>query len=170
MGIDESLAVAVSAASLEWSDHATRPIDLVAALSGASALAADILRARSSDTSALRRATLLLARDSMKVGKKHRLYLSPTQSVAFSAAAMMEVLNPSCRTCHGASVVVADQLKIACPTCSGAGVHRYGDVERAKNCGVDPARWSQWQRRYELVLALARAEDNAAAAARFKLG
>lgn len=170
MGIDESLALAVSAATLEWSDHATRPIDYVAALSGASALAADILRAKSNDTSALRRAVLLLAQKAQKVGMKQRLYLSPSQAIAFAAGVMIEVLNPKCRNCSGASTVLIDNLKITCPTCDGLGIHRYSNAERAKNAGVDSARWSQWQRRYEMVLSLARAAENAAAAARIKLG
>ena len=170
MGIDESLALAVSAATLEWSDHTVRPIDYVAALAGASALAADILRAKHDDGSALRRAVLLLAHKARKTGLKHRLFLSPSQSVAFAAGALTEILNPKCRRCKGASDVVAGNLKITCPTCSGAGVHRYGDVERAKNCGVDAERWPQWQRRFEMVLALARSADNAVAAAKAQLG
>ena len=69
MGINERLSIAVGARSLSWSDHQTRPVELAAAMAGASALSSDIFRAKQNDRAALRRASLMLAHQAQRVGK-----------------------------------------------------------------------------------------------------
>ena len=136
MGIDESLAIAVSARSLAWADYKTMPVEFVAALAGASELASSIYRAKQSDKLALHRAILLLAHQAQRTGKRKRLYLSPQQAQAFAAAALTEVLNPKCQMCKGACVVASDTKRVTCSTCNGSGVHRYADGERAANLSL----------------------------------
>lgn len=168
--IEESLATAISASTLSWADFKTMPVEFVAAMAGTSELASNIFRAKNHDRSALLRATYLLAQKVHKTGKQHRLYLSPTQSHSFAAAALKELLNPNCQTCGGASVVVTERLKVACPACDGVGVRRYTDAERAQNCAIDPERWPQWTRRYEMVMATARASNSAVSETSARLG
>ncbi len=170
MGNNEMLAVAITAQSLQWSAHQTRPIEFVAALSGASPLASDIFRARHHDSLALRRAILVLAQKAQKIGKQRRLHLSLAQAITFSAAVLVELLSPECRLCLGASVVANNSLRITCPNCDGTGVHRFSDRERSQNCNISDDAWHRWQRRYEMVLALARASDNAVSKAAARLG
>ena len=170
MGINESLALAVNASSLEWSEFKTRPIEYVAAMAGATNLASDIFRSKDHDHKAIHRAMLLLAKKARDMGIKKRLFLSPQQARLFAVAALVELLAPQCRTCNGASVIVTDALKVVCPACEGVGAHRYGNDERAKLCGIAKDKWGMWQARYEMTLGIARREDNAAAAAAFRLG
>lgn len=170
MVIDELLAVAITARSLSWCDHQTRPIEYVAALSGASSLGSDILRAKHLDKTALRRATLMLARKAQLAGKRQRLHLSPQQAETFAIAALIELLSPQCQACCGTSTAVANNLKVMCPTCNGSGVHRHTDTERARSCGIEEDQWHRWVRRYEMVLELARANDNAVSKASVRLG
>ncbi len=170
MGINETIAIALSCKSLVWSEFKTTPIEYVAALAGAAALSSDIFRAKQNDRAALRRATLLLAQKARKAGKQQRLYLSPQHAEKLAAAALLEIINPTCRACRGASVVVAEHLKITCRSCDGVGVHQYSDAERAQNCGIDQDKWHQWVRRFEMVIGIARSFDNAGSSARAKLG
>ena len=170
MGIDDIIAMALSGTSLAWLDHKQMPIELIAAMSGTSSLASDLLRARLHDRTALRRAILLLANLAYKTGKRKRLHLSHDQAKTFAAAAIMELLNPNCRTCGGATLVLENSLKLECPTCGGTGLHRYSDNDRAGHCNTDTAKWRRWERRYEMVICLARAADNAAERIIAKLG
>lgn len=170
MGINEMLAIAISARSLEWRDNQTRPIEYVAAMAEASALASDIFRARHHDRLALRRATMMLAYKARQLGKKKRLHLSPHQAETFAIAALIELLTPQCNACGGASTAVTNNLKIMCPTCNGSGVHRYSDAERARHCGINQDQWHHWVRRYEMVLELAQSSDNVVPKAKSRLG
>lgn len=170
MGIAERLATAVSASDLRWSENATKSVEFVAAMSGATNLGSDILRSKDRDRGALHRAVLLLARKAWRAGHKRKIPMSDAQARRMAAVVLLELIRPNCRTCTGAGVSVIDDLKVTCPTCEGITVHRYTDKERARLCGIHPSKWDLWESRYELVLSIARGHDCAPMMARIRLG
>ena len=133
-----------------------RDVEHVAALSGASALGSDMMRARDYDPKALRRAILILA---SKVRTDMRLGMGPSQQLA--TAAILEVMHWQCRTCNGAAERVIGGVRQVCPTCRGTGVHRWIDADRAKATGYPLSNWGMWAKKYEQVIAIARRHDSA---------
>ena len=61
--------------------------------------------------------------------------------VTMAAAAIIELIHPYCTTCGGAREIMGEKIKVICPTCSGIGVRRYTDSERAKMVGIKPEDW-----------------------------
>lgn len=133
-----------------------RDVEHVAALSGASALGSDMMRAMDYDPKALRRAILILA---SKVRTDMRLGMGPSQQLA--TAAILEVMHWQCRTCNGAAERVIGGVRQVCPTCRGTGVHRWIDADRAKATGYPLSNWGMWAKKYEQVIAIARRHDSA---------
>ena len=133
-----------------------RDVEYVAALSGASGLGSDMMRARDYDPKALRRAILILA---SKVRTDMRLGMGPSQQLA--TAAILEVMHWQCRTCNGAAERVIGGVRQVCPTCRGTGVHRWIDSDRAKATGYPLSNWGMWAKKYEQVIAIARRHDSA---------
>ena len=133
-----------------------RDVEHVAALSGASDLGSDMMRARDYDPKALRRAILILA---SKVRTDIRLGMGPSQQLA--TAAILEVMHWQCRTCNGAAERVIGGVRQVCPTCRGTGVHRWIDADRAKATGYPLSNWGMWAKKYEQVIAIARRHDSA---------
>ncbi len=170
MGFDERLSLAMTAASLEWSDHDTKPVEYCAAMAGTSALSSDIHRAKDYDPTALKRAILTLAAKAIKAGRSRRLPLSRAQAECMAIAALLERIRFQCRTCKGAAVVIEGDLKVICEDCAGAGVHRYSDKVRAKMCGIPAGKWGVWQSRYLMVLEICQAHDTAVPDAGRRLG
>ena len=155
---------------LEWNDECTMPVEFVAAMAGVSNLGSDVFRAKGYDRAALHRAVLQLARKAWRVGHKKKLPMSDEQSRVFAKAVLIEVIKPHCRVCTGAGVSIIDELKVICPACDGVAIHRYGDKERARLCGIRPDKWHLWESRYWLVLAIARNHDRAPKEAEDRLG
>jgi Zn finger protein HypA/HybF involved in hydrogenase expression len=170
MAIAERCATAVGDSDLAWSELKTKPIDVVAALSGASGLGSDIMRAKDYDPAALKRAALVLTNKALTAGKRKKLPMSRAQAHALSVTALFEILHAKCRTCNGASVKIVNQLKMICPTCEGHGVHRYSDREREKLSGIKRGEFHKWASRYQLVIGIAREHDCAPLKAKEKLG
>lgn len=170
MGIAERLTNAMSTSDLSWSDLTIKPVEFVAAMSGASDLGSDIFRSKTYDASALRRAVLLLARRAKRTGARRHLYLSMDQAKSMAVAVMFEIVHPHCRTCTGAGVSIIDDLKVTCPTCDGFTVHHFTDRERAKLCGIRREDWGKWEGRYQMVRGLALSSDCAEIQAEARLG
>lgn len=170
MGIAERLALAPSESDLGWADNATKPVEFVAALAATTNLGSDMHRAKDKDASALRRGALLLAKKAMDKGRRLRLPLSRAQAQLMAVAVLIEHCQPHCRVCHGARQSVVDSLKVICSACGGVGVHRYSDKERAIACGIKPADWPKWERRYRMVMAIALEHDTAQRDASIRLG
>lgn len=168
--IAERLALAVGDDDLEWSEIRTQAVDHVAALSGASSLGSDIMRAKDHDAHALRRALHKLVAMSVKTGRRNKLPMSNAQAKALALVALQELIWPQCRTCNGARVVMVDQLKIECDSCESTGIHRYSDRERERLAGLKRGDFSKWATRYQLVLGIARTHDCAPAKAKERLG
>ena len=166
MGFAERLSSACVATDLKSVEEKIKPVEHVAALSGATAIGADMFRARNYDVDSLRRAILLLAR---KVRNELHLGMGPAQQL--STAAIMEVMHWQCRICNGASEQRIDGLRKVCSTCGGTGVHWWSDKERAKASGYPIDTWIKWSPKYEKILSMARRSDSMTIGlARNKLG
>lgn len=170
MGVSEQFALAMTAGNLGWSDHAVRPVEYAAAMSGTSGLSSDMHRARDYDPAALKRAILQLASKAIRAGRKKRLPLSRGQAERLALVALAERIEYQCPTCHGAAVLIEADLKITCHACNGVGVLRYTDAHRAKMSGIKPEQWHKWESRYLLVLSIAQNYDRAIPDASNKLG
>lgn len=156
MGFAERLSECCSTSDMMAKEERIRDVEHVAALSGASGLGSDMMRARDYDSKALRRAILILA---SKVRAEMRLGMGPSQQLA--TAAILEVMHCQCRTCNGAAEQIIGGIRQVCPTCGGTGVHRWMDADRAKATGYPIANWSMWAKKYEIVIAIARRFDSA---------
>lgn len=166
----ERFLTSLSDDNLAWKEGSTMPIEHVAALSSASELGSDLLRARALDKQAHRRAILLLAHKAHIASKRKRLTLSPAQAQIFAATAIHEVTQPQCQTCRGAKVMISGKLKIVCHQCSGVGLHRYSDRDRATLSGLTIEEWPKWEKAYHLVMRILRGNDNATSLAKNRLG
>lgn len=154
MGFAERLAESCNASNLQVVEEKIRPVEHVAALSGASSLGSDMFRSRDYDLNALRRSILILA---SKVRHEMRLGMGPAQQLA--TAAILEVMHWQCRICNGAAVQVINTARQVCPKCEGSGAHRWTDHERAKAAGYNEDTWQKWAPKYEKVIAIARRHD-----------
>lgn len=155
MGFQERLSECCHSSDMMAKEERIRDVEHVAALSGASGLGSDMMRARDYDPKALRRAILILA---SKVRQDMRLGMGPSQQLA--TAAILEVMHWQCRTCNGAAEQIIGGVRQVCPTCGGTGVHRWLDTDRAKATGYPLANWSMWAKKYERVIAIARRFDS----------
>ena len=155
MGKSEHLATSLSGSDLGWAEGKTKPVEYVAAMSAATRLGSDIFRAADHDAHAFKRAILqLMSLAARELGRKS---ISITSGLAqtMAAAAILELINPYCTTCGGAREIMGEKIKVICPTCSGIGVHRYTDSERAKMVGVNPEDWHKHKRRYRVFIEIA---------------
>ena len=155
MGFPEKLAQSCVTSDLGAKDEQIRSVEHVAALSGASSIGSDLMRAKDYDVQALRRAILILARHARQ---SMRLSMEPSKWLA--TAAILEVMHWQCRSCNGASEQRLDGIRMICPACGGVGVHRWTDSERARVAGIPRDAWSTWAKKYERVLAYAREHDS----------
>jgi len=155
MGKSEHLATSLSGSDLSWSEGKTKPVEYVAAMSAATRLGSDIFRAADHDAHAMRRAVLqLMSLAAKKIGRKG-IGITSAQAQIMAAAAILELIHPYCTTCGGAREIMGEKIKVICPTCSGIGVRRYTDTERAKMVGVTPENWHKHERRYRVFLEIA---------------
>lgn len=155
MGFDERLNASVSTDNLRHSETKMMPVDFVASLSGASSLGSDIMRSSDYDQAALRRAMLLLTRDAINA-----LHIGRGVASRLAVVALNEVLHWQCRRCNGAGEVIAGKIKIECPDCNGYGTHRWSDCERARLARLPTDTWRKWEKKYVLVLEIARVESS----------
>jgi hypothetical protein len=155
MGFDENLTHSVASSDLRAVDEKIRDVELVACLSGVSHLGSDMMRAKDYDRGALRRAILILA---AKYRRGSKISVAASQMLATTA--LLEVMHWQCRQCSGASEQIIGGVRQVCPTCEGSGIHRWGDKDRARACGVRPAAWHAWESAYLRVLAMARLADS----------
>lgn len=155
MGFAEIVSKSCHSSNLKAEDDRIGSIEHVAALSGASSIGSDMMRAKDHDASALRRAVLLLA---SKVRHQMRLGMGPSQQLA--TAAILECMYWQCRLCNGASELVANGVRKTCQACGGVGVHHWTNAERANAAGYPGANWPMWEKKYEQVLSMARLIDS----------
>ena len=155
MGKSEHLATSLSGSDLSWSEGKTKPVEYVAAMSAATRLGSDIFRAADHDAHAMRRAVLQLMSLAAKKLGRNKLSITSAQAQTLAAAAILELIHPYCTTCGGAREIMGEKIKVICPTCSGIGVRRYTDSERAKIVGVKPEDWHKHERRYRVFIEIA---------------
>lgn len=155
MGFAERLSESCVASDLGAKEGKIKSVEHVAALSGATSLGSDMMRARDYDANALRRAILVLART---VRQEMRLGMGPAENLA--RCAIFEVLHWQCRACNGASEHITGGVRKTCAKCEGTGIHRWRDTDRAKESGYPLDTWHLWSNKYEKVIAMARKHDS----------
>lgn len=143
MGFAERLSSSCSTSNLEHREENVMPVDLVAAMSGASDLGADMFRATDGDVAALRRAVKVLSLADVRRFRAGRKY-----SFELALAAIQEVIMCKCEKCNGAGQVVVAKLKVVCDKCSGTGTKRWLDEERAELIGVPTEIYKKIEKRY----------------------
>lgn len=155
MGKSEHLATSLSGSDLSWTEGKTKPVEYVAAMSAATRLGSDIFRAADHDAHAMRRAVLqLMSLAARELGRK-KINITSGLSQTMAAAAIIELIHPYCITCGGAREIMGEKIKVICPTCSGIGVRRYTDSERAKMVGIKPEDWHKHELRYRVFIEIA---------------
>lgn len=127
----ETLAKAANSTDLGMVEGVVKDIDRVAAMAGGDELGGLLLRYRESDQPQwARRIVQLVGR---RVADKHRV--TPNEATRIAIAALREFHSPHCVACHGARVMVLDNLKIECESCHGSGKERFTDASRAEVIG-----------------------------------
>lgn len=134
--MQKQIAHAQNSSNLDPStdDYQHHDVDaLIAVGAKVSRLASLLLRIKNADQSRwTHEAILLLAKP---LTKKYKLSRSVSERIAH--AALIEWIRPHCRHCNGASEIRQDNgVTIQCHSCGGIGVHRYGDRERERLCGI----------------------------------
>ena len=155
MGKSEHLATSLSGSDLSWTEGKTKPVEYVAAMSAATRLGSDIFRAADHDAHAMRRAVLQLMSLAAKKLGRNKLSITSAQAQTMAAAAILELIHPYCTTCGGAREIMGEKIKVICPTCSGIGVRRYTDSERAQMVGIKPEDWHKHELRYRVFIEIA---------------
>jgi hypothetical protein len=181
MGFADVLAMACVTSDLGSKENHIKPVERVAALSGASSAGSDLFRARNYDQNALRRAYLAIAQDVWRTFKS----ISRADAHLLAHVAIVEILHTRCHTCHGGGTqgggkgIGTDQTpERVCPDCGGIGVHRWRDGERAEvaathaeNTPGNHSEWVKLVRYYPRTLAMAQDTDSrTVGAAKKKLG
>lgn len=130
--MNELLARAVNAKSMEWEENHESQVDRVAAMAGGSHLGSYLLRIREgAQPEWAHRAMLILAR---RIIKCHHISRSIAEKI--SAQALVEWAYPHCPDCGGAREVMGEHIRILCPSCNGAGIRRWTDAERREYIGA----------------------------------
>lgn len=132
----ESLARATNSQNLELEPGVVHDADRLAAAATGDTLGGLLLRIRESDQPRwIKQIVLILGR---RVRNKHQLGASISNRVALTS--LDEFRNPHCVACHGARVLILDQLKIECQVCVGSGRQRFDNASRRARIGTYGAR------------------------------
>jgi len=79
--------------------------------------------------------------------------LTKRQRLILCRVGMMEFVLDRCRQCHGAGAIVREEGgTLVCPACNGSRKHRFSDLERADNIGVQIDRLKHYERAIQAVL------------------
>jgi hypothetical protein len=120
---------ATALANLGWDENHEKAIDRVAASGKCSPLGLAFWKARymleSSAYQEARKGLIILYKERY-VNEDHPIAVKVVEQC------LHEYLSPFCQACKGARELVVNELKITCPACSGAGVKRYADEDRAR--------------------------------------
>jgi hypothetical protein len=144
-------------AHLDWSDHELeRAIDRVAAAGKVSPLGLLIWKAAYCHESTARTE---LERALMK-RYRSRYLDGPILGKKFVEQAVIEYLSPECLLCQGKKEVLHDNRLVSCPTCSGSGLKRYSDAERATRMELSWSMTKHSAHKIGWILNLIRTEDS----------
>lgn len=144
----KSIISAVQSKNLKWESDFVRSIDHLTALGMCDALGSAALRFKfCNQADAFPRASALLTkRASTRLGKMAS-YVNP-----LATAALLEWSFDACIVCKGAgSITLQSGMSCTCSKCSGSGLRRYADFERAQAAGVPVDSWKPRERSFLIV-------------------
>lgn len=160
----EAVSNALVSSHLEPILEREAPIDRIGALGRATRLGRALWHWKlgldeASGRSALKH-LLRKASRRLRVYKHHREF---GLLIKMCKLALREWHDPLCKMCGGAKEFKADDQKllITCSTCSGSGLHRYSDMERAIALNLDPEAYRFVDRRFSEVMLCLRGCDGA---------
>lgn len=132
-------------ASLKWSPDHERAIDKVAASGLCDALGVLLWKAKYMlESPAFKDADKILKeRVKEKFPKEAGLICDKLVEQS-----LREYLSDRCRSCHGAKEMIVEQRRIVCEVCSGFGIRRYTDFERARAMSLSLGRVKTLQRHF----------------------
>ncbi|MHB1023352.1 MAG: DnaJ-like cysteine-rich domain-containing protein [Acidobacteriaceae bacterium] len=129
-------------ASLDSDDQHERPVDRLAAFSKAPRLGTLLWRLKyGNDATCYKTSLLLIAKQLTRPNEGRELIKKVCQ------IALDEWLADKCPQCGGSGQVMIREVVSECPNCAGTGMHRFKDVERARNLGMPLDRAKQWNKR-----------------------
>jgi len=67
---------------------------------------------------------------------------------------LREFISDKCQTCNGRASITVNKLKITCEDCSGSGIRRYTDFERARYTQLALGRIKTLQRHFRFSMDL----------------
>lgn len=138
-------------ASLKWSPDHERAIDKVAASGLCDGLGVLLWKAK-----------YMLESEAYK-GAQHELEKRVKEKFNKEAGSicdllaeqtLREYLSDACRTCNGAKELIVDKRRIICEDCSGCGIRRYTDFERARSMKLAYGRVKTLERHFGWALNL----------------
>lgn len=131
----ETLIRSTYASSLAWDENQESQVDRVAAIGMAgrgNELGSAMLRVEALDPVAMRQVVLIVIRRLVHV---HRITRGAGERIAL--AAVREIMLPWCPQCGGRGELHNEgEAVISCQQCSGIGLHRFSNRERAELAGA----------------------------------
>jgi hypothetical protein len=67
---------------------------------------------------------------------------------------LREYLSDKCKSCHGAKEMIVGTRRITCEVCSGFGIRRWSDFERARCTGLAVGRVKTLERKFRWAIDL----------------
>lgn len=150
MNLREAYA-ATSYANLQWSEITERPIDRVAASGLCDPLGILLWKAKYMlESPAYKEADRLLK---VKVKEKFNKEAGLICDKLVEQS-LKEYLSDRCKQCNGAKELIAGDRRITCDVCSGFGLRRWTDFERARGTGLAIGRVKTLERKFSWTVNL----------------
>jgi hypothetical protein len=145
MSTQAKIVGALQSKDLAWHAEFQQSIDRITALGLSDPLGSALLRLKyCRDKTALPRAAALLTKRAANA-----LGVMPQFVRPLAYAAIFEWHHDACDVCRGAGSVKAKNGVLGeCTKCSGSGLRRYADHERAKAAGIAVELWPKRERHY----------------------
>lgn len=136
---------ATSLANLQWSEITERPIDRVAASGLCDDLGVLLWKAKYMlESSAYKEAEKKLAiRIQVKFHREPELIC-----LKLSEQTLKEYVGDKCKKCNGAKEIIGKYRREVCDVCSGFGIRRWTDFERARAMQIALGRVKSLQRHF----------------------
>jgi len=141
----ESVAAALNS-SLDSDDMHERPVDRLGAFSKSERIGTLLWRVKyDNDARSYKPALLLLTRLFLRRGEGRQFVQGLCKCV------LDEWLMDKCRHCGGSGQILANQTLMTCHQCSGTGIHRFTDRQRAKSLHMKIEQVEKLNKRLGLI-------------------
>lgn len=144
-------------ASLKWSPDHERAIDKVAASGLCDSLGVLLWKAKYMLESDAYR----VAQRELEVRLKEKFKREANLVCDLLAEqSLREYISDACRVCNGAKEMIVDKRRIVCEVCSGFGIRRYTDFERARAMSLSLGRVKTLERHFGWTINLIQTLDD----------